>query len=203
MGDACDLPVRLRAQHFDLVYSNSVLEHVGGFARRCAFAETARGLGEHLWVQTPYRYFPLEPHWLFPFFQLLPLALRAQVTLRWPIGHYGRLRDYDQAVRWSASIERLTVTELAYQFPDSENRARARGRADQVAHCGTVRSGLTVGVPTRCQPSDCLAVEAALTGLVRPRPAGPAQLKASYPATTSRAGGQRDGALRHAQAPGS
>ncbi len=128
VGDACDLPARVRAQHFDLVYSNSVLEHVGGFARRCAFAEAARGLGEHLWVQTPYRYFPLEPHWLFPFFQLLPLALRAQLTLRWPIGNYGRLRDYEQAVRWAASVELLTATELAYQFPHAEiQRERVGG----------------------------------------------------------------------------
>lgn len=128
VGDACDLPARLRTHHFDLVYSNSVLEHVGGFARRCAFAETARELGEHLWIQTPYRYFPLEPHWLFPFFQLLPLALRAQVTLHWPIGHWGRLRNFDQAVWWSASVELLAATELAYQFPDAEiKRERVGG----------------------------------------------------------------------------
>ena len=29
-------------------------------------------------VQTPYRYFPVEPHWLFPGLQFLPMGLRAR-----------------------------------------------------------------------------------------------------------------------------
>ncbi len=40
-----------------------------------------------LWVQTPYRYFPIEPHWIFPGFQFLPLSARTEISRRWPLGN--------------------------------------------------------------------------------------------------------------------
>ena len=86
VGDACSLPAELRGERFDLVYSNSVLEHVGGHDRRLAFAASVHELGDAHWIQTPYRYFPVEPHWLCPGLQLLPVRARAEVTLRWPLG---------------------------------------------------------------------------------------------------------------------
>src|SRR5215210_7028380 len=46
-GDACAPPDDIRADSFDLVFSNSVIEHVGDHERRRAFADWARRLGEH------------------------------------------------------------------------------------------------------------------------------------------------------------
>src|SRR4051794_31096647 len=34
-GDACNPPGALRDAEFDLVYSNSLIEHLGGHSRRC------------------------------------------------------------------------------------------------------------------------------------------------------------------------
>jgi hypothetical protein len=90
VGDACALPDALRGERFDLVSSNSVLEHVGGHARREAFAASVHALGESHWIQTPYRYFPVEPRWLFPGFQFPPARARASVTMRWPPGQLRR-----------------------------------------------------------------------------------------------------------------
>jgi hypothetical protein len=59
-GDACDL----RDAEFDPVYSNSLIAHLRGHARRCDFASVVHAMASHHWVQTPYRYFPIEPHWL-------------------------------------------------------------------------------------------------------------------------------------------
>ena len=118
VGDACEPPDDVRLETFDLVYSNSVLEHVGGHLRRVAMAETARSLAEHHWVQTPYRYFPIEPHWLFPAFQFLPVNARAWVTSWWPLG-WSRSTGRD-AVGAALETELVGRTEMDYLFPDSE-----------------------------------------------------------------------------------
>lgn len=119
VGDACALPDELRGERFDLVYSNSVLEHLGGHARREAFAASVHALGDAHWIQTPYRYFPLEPHWLCPGFQFLPVRARAAVTLRWPLGNYTQVESMAEAVRWSLATELVSETELRHYFPRS------------------------------------------------------------------------------------
>jgi hypothetical protein len=119
-ADACDLPAALRGERFDLVFSNSVIEHVGGHWRRSAFADAVHGLADHHWVQTPYRYFPVEPHWLFPGFQFLPLRARAELTRRWRLGR--NVRELDNAVESSLTVELLSETEMRHYFPTSEIR---------------------------------------------------------------------------------
>lgn len=122
-GDACDPPGDLRGETFDLVYSNSTLEHVGGYHRRRQLASTALSLAPHHWVQTPYRYFPIEPHWLFPFFQLLPVPLRAEISRRWRLAHeYVRSPAWprSQAVKDVLEVELVSRTEMSFLFPESE-----------------------------------------------------------------------------------
>src|SRR5690349_17946278 len=70
-GDACDLPSTILSRRYDLVYCNSVLEHVGGHERRMRLAEAVHKLAGSHWVQTPYRYFPIEPHFVAPGLQFL------------------------------------------------------------------------------------------------------------------------------------
>ena len=118
-GDACELPDSIRSERFDLVYSNSVLEHVGGHARRLAFAENVHSAADHHWVQTPYRYFPIEPHWVFPAFQFLPMRTRVAVSRRWPIGPSPHTADPDVAFVDVSWVELLGITEMRAYFPDS------------------------------------------------------------------------------------
>lgn len=117
-GDACELPPEVSRQTYDLVYSNSLLEHVGGYARRAAFADNVRRLAPHHWVQTPYRYFPIEPHWLFPGLQFLPVAARAAAIRRWPLAP--ARPDPQQALRDVLEVELVSRTELQYIFGDSQ-----------------------------------------------------------------------------------
>lgn len=128
-ADVCDLPDGVTGRSFDLVFSNSVIEHVGGRWRRRAFAATVRRLAPHHWVQTPARSFPLEPHWMFPGFQFLPVAARAAVSRRWPLAPPElRVRSAGEAVDDVLDIELVSAAELRRLFPDSELvRERAAG----------------------------------------------------------------------------
>jgi hypothetical protein len=102
----------------DLAFSNSVIEHLGGFGPRQDFARAVRGLAPRHWIQTPYRYFPVEPHFLFPGFQFLPLAVRAAVLPRWPLVH-SRPETRARALEIALSVELLSQTELRVLFPES------------------------------------------------------------------------------------
>jgi len=116
-GDACAPPAGLLRESFDLVYSNSLIEHVGGHARRQQLADVVHSLAPAHWVQAPYRYFPIEAHYLFPGFQFLPLRVRAEVAHRWPVS---TLRSTSEsAVRDVLNTEFLSRTEMRYYFPTS------------------------------------------------------------------------------------
>jgi hypothetical protein len=117
-GDACDLPASILSADYDLVLSNSVLEHVGGHTQRQRFADAVHALAPRHWVQTPYRYFPIEPHWLFPGFQFLPLTVRAELSQRWPLVHTPSA-SRDEGLRAAMQVELLSRTELVFYFPDS------------------------------------------------------------------------------------
>jgi hypothetical protein len=122
LADACELPDSVLRGPYDLVVSNSVLEHVGGHERRQRFADAVHRLADLHWVQTPYRYFPVEPHWLFPGFQFLPVAGRTVVARHWPLVHTPPA-DRAAALRAALGVELVSRTELAYYFPESEIRS--------------------------------------------------------------------------------
>src|ERR1017187_2845994 len=63
-GDGRAVPFRDAA--FDVVFSNSVIEHVGDAQSQRAFAREVARVGRAYWVQTPNRWFPVEQHLLTP-----------------------------------------------------------------------------------------------------------------------------------------
>jgi hypothetical protein len=120
-ADACHLPSRISDTSYDLVFSNSVIEHVGGHYQRMCFAEAVHKLSAKHWIQTPYRYFPMEPHWLCPGFQFMPLTVRAELSRRWPLVHT-RSSCREEGIRAALSVELLSRTEMAFYFPQSTLR---------------------------------------------------------------------------------
>jgi hypothetical protein len=118
-GDACNLPAAISSRRYDLVFSNSVIEHVGGHERRLRFAEAVHQLAPAHWVQTPYRYFPVEPHWIAPGMQFLPVRARAALARRWPLAHVrsANLNDALTGVLWTELLDR---SQMRYYFPGSE-----------------------------------------------------------------------------------
>ena len=81
-GDACSL-TGFEDKSFDLVFSNSVIEHVGGEDRQAAFAREVQRLGKSYWVQTPSLWFPIEAHTGMPLWWWYPESVRRLFLKRW------------------------------------------------------------------------------------------------------------------------
>jgi hypothetical protein len=117
-GDGRELPFGYG--EFAIVFSNSVIEHVGDWASQQRFAREIQRVGRRYWVQTPNRHFPIEPHLNFPGFQWLPDRLARVVVATWPLSYHRRDGlSSDQA--WNA-IQRtrlVTVAEMRQLFPAS------------------------------------------------------------------------------------
>ncbi len=113
-GCALDLP----DESYDILFSNSVLEHVGDWHRQRAFAEEARRVGKRLWIQTPALECPLEPHYFAPFVHWLPVSIRRRV-LRWatPWGWIAKptQEEVDETIAFTQLLTRKQMEEL---FPE-------------------------------------------------------------------------------------
>jgi SAM-dependent methyltransferase len=69
-GDALALPFPDAA--FDIVFSNAVIEHVGGRENQRRFVSEALRVGRQVFVTTPNRRFPVEVHTRLPLVHWLP-----------------------------------------------------------------------------------------------------------------------------------
>ena len=101
-GDALSLP--FADGEFDVVFSNAVIEHVGGLDQQRRFVEEALRVARRAFVTTPNRWFPIETHTLVPFVHWLPRRPRDRL--------FGALRRE----AWEG-VELLTRSELVALFP--------------------------------------------------------------------------------------
>jgi SAM-dependent methyltransferase len=103
-SDARALP--FADKEFAIAYSNSLIEHLEP-SDRAAFANEVKRVAQVYFVQTPNRWFPIEPHVLIPFFQHLPLGARRRL---WRFGvSRGSFED----------VRLLDARELRSLFPDA------------------------------------------------------------------------------------
>jgi Methyltransferase domain len=118
LGDGRKLPFRDGA--FDIVYSNSVIEHVGSFEDQAAFASEVRRVGRAHFVQTPDRSFPIEPHLLAPFIHYLPVNLQRKLVRHFTIWGLVTKPDSKLVEQTLASITLLSAGQMENLFPDSK-----------------------------------------------------------------------------------
>jgi len=104
---------------FDIVFSNSVIEHVGGKDQQRAFAAEARRVGKAYWVQTPAKEFPLEPHLLTPFIHWLPAYWIPRLLRFFTVWGWITRPTREQARSFWAEIRPLTGREVRELFPDA------------------------------------------------------------------------------------
>lgn len=115
VGDACALP--WEDKHFDIVYSNAVIEHLGIFEKQKKMATEIMRVGKSWFVTTPNRWYPFEFHMRLPFVTWLP----RNGYLR-----FGQVISYNHVERkYMTGIRRdglrlITAKQLKHCFPSSQ-----------------------------------------------------------------------------------
>ncbi|BBM69083.1 class I SAM-dependent methyltransferase [Rhodothermus marinus] len=116
VGDARSMP--FKDQSFDVVFSNSVIEHVGDWEDQKAFAREIRRVGKRYFVQTPNYYFPVEPHFITPFIHWLPHDIGRRVV-RLTIRNL-LTRDVQNSMELYEEVRLLKPKEMRDLFPEAE-----------------------------------------------------------------------------------
>lgn len=109
VADATKLP--FADGEFPVVFSSSVIEHIPKELQQ-AFADEVRRVGRRYFVQTPNRYFPIEPHYQFPVFQFFPERLQRALNARFSLG-------WRPKGQWEET-NLLSARDLRGLFPDGE-----------------------------------------------------------------------------------
>jgi SAM-dependent methyltransferase len=119
-ADATQLPFDDDA--FDVAFSNSTIEHLHTRENQVRAAAEAMRVGRALWIQTPNRWFPIEPHYLAPFVHWLPVRIRRRI-LRYAT-LWGWLARPSQAEvdAMVDEIRLLSAADLRAMFPGCEIR---------------------------------------------------------------------------------
>lgn len=145
VGNACDLPQYADGQ-FDLVHSNSVIEHVETWSNMKAFARETRRLGAAYYVQTPYFWCPIDPHYYrMPLFHWFPRPIRARLLNAFPIAATGkRIAGVDNAFSIVDGARLLDGRQFRFLFPEAEmsfERVLALPKSMVAIHKGSAAAG--------------------------------------------------------------
>lgn len=116
IGDGRKLPFADKS--FDVVYSNSVIEHVGNYEDQKHFASEIRRVGKRVFLQTPNRWFFIEPHFLAPFIHYLPWSFSKRLILVLSLRGIMRQGDNKNLKSLADELRLLTFRETQELFPD-------------------------------------------------------------------------------------
>jgi len=119
VGDACNLS-GINDQSFDIVFSNSVIEHLYTKEQQEKMANEVARVGKSYFIQTPNKYFPIEPHWLFPLFQFLPFTVQVFLTQHFTLGNIKKTKSKEAAINLVKEVKLLSIKEFASFFKDAK-----------------------------------------------------------------------------------
>lgn len=104
---------------FDIVFSNSVIEHLHTKENQRKMADEIQRVGRYHFIQTPNKYFFIEPHYLLPFFQFVPRKTAYQVLTKTKLSR-GKKWDPNFANAYLDEIRLLSLREMKHLFPKSK-----------------------------------------------------------------------------------
>lgn len=116
-GNACNMSF-FSNKKFDIIYSNSVIEHVGSNIMQQKFANEICRVAHKYWVQTPYRHFPIEQHFLFPCFQYFHPKFQRIIGCHWKYSHL-KINN-ENIIKELSKLRLLNINEMKKLFPDTK-----------------------------------------------------------------------------------
>lgn len=111
VGDGRQLP--FKDNEFEIIYSNSVIEHVGDLLSQQKFAKEIARVGVNYFIQTPYKYFLIEPHFMLPLIQFIPTIYQRMIARI--LNKYGLVYSEESL----NSIRLLSYLDMKHLFPDA------------------------------------------------------------------------------------
>ena len=118
-GDGTDLR-RYGDGDFDLVHSNSVIEHVGLYRDMVRFANETQRVGVRYFVQTPNLWFPVDPHYGLPVVHWIPWSARARLLSTWKLGFKGKFETFRDAIEYAEFVNLIDRRVLSDLFPTAD-----------------------------------------------------------------------------------
>lgn len=115
-GNGCDL-AEFGDKSFHLSHSNSVIEHVGSWENKKRFASESQRVALRQYIQTPNYWFPIEPHFMTPFFHWLPENIRVKLLMNFNLGWYTKTDSKEEAQKFVDGCALLTAKEMKTLFP--------------------------------------------------------------------------------------
>jgi ubiquinone/menaquinone biosynthesis C-methylase UbiE len=111
-GSALDLSEYSDGQ-FDIVFSDSVIEHVGDYNNQKQMAKEFRRVAKNYYIQTPNHNFFFEPRFRMPFIHFLPKTARAFLVNKFR----QKKNDLEHARNRVEGITLLTIRQMKELFP--------------------------------------------------------------------------------------
>ncbi len=115
VGDATSM-TQFADKKFDLVFSNSVIEHLYTSENQLKMACEIQRVGKRYFVQTPNKYFPVEAHYAIPLAQYMPKDLLFFFLTKTRLSRLNRW-DTKDAQQYLDEIRLLNEREMKMLFP--------------------------------------------------------------------------------------
>ena len=103
---------------FDLAFSSSVIEHVGSWETQKKFASEMLRCGKQIYLQTPNKWFFIEPHLLAPLLHWLPVSIARRLIRYCSIWGWVTKPNQEKIDTFLRETRLLSESEVRECFPD-------------------------------------------------------------------------------------
>ncbi|MBT3915524.1 MAG: methyltransferase domain-containing protein [Rhodospirillaceae bacterium] len=116
--DGTNLPYK--DDSFDIAFSNSVIEHVGDWDKQEQFAVEIQRVAKNYYVQTPNKWFPIEPHFVSPLIHLLPRNIFRKLLPFLSLWYWVNRPSKQHVDKIFSQTKLLSESQMRELFPDAK-----------------------------------------------------------------------------------